>query len=1133
MGIKREDVKLLESERLTDEADGGGRMTGTEVEDGAVNNLFPDISRLDRTYGRVNLRKAYAAVMTEGRETYHGAHVVVGDQPEDDNVSILLFDTGSHTDERSEARNRIEAYLIADRERRMHLVGTHLEGQQALNMSAPVNEDPPDIGETLAIEDHATEEVEYVRVTAVDDEVETFIEDGREFQRRTITADIGQPLARDYEGGTISRTFSDHGAEQTIRGTIVADAARYYGTTELEEDAPQGTAQLQCRTVYGHLVPATEAETVLTDQRASREQFVDVETGGETVEVAADSTFRALPVTPETRGVNWTTTLRPRPEPGTVVIEWRGLGRWERITDDGEGGLEGEGTGTIDYDTGAATITLTALPDAPSEIIIMWGAPVHYLDRSGSHEPDRPPLLEGDTDGKPIVPGSLQMEWLSGDETKTASDDGQGQITGDATGRVNYASGLYGFRPDDWPDPDTQVHVEYDEDDDREEVIDPPEPDDETITITVEDAPIRPGSLQLRWTVRRSEAWSRSQSSVRRSTDETMIYIDGAPSGSYGYEAGVRKAFSQDSEDVGEIIKETVDDGEGGLKGVEGGVDYATGEITFRPTEKYQLESYRSEDRVQRGAGTWAYQTETLEGESEYREDEEEETFVGAPVTVRYGYDDTTNFDHREDDIDVPPLQIDLRPRSQEQIMPGSLRFTWGDHTYEDQQGALIRDDDLNVGTVEYGSGMVEIETVEAPGQDEIEIETMVTARGEWGEMLASFRTPGSPIRPGTLTITATTTDGREVEAQADEEGNIDGDYVQGSVDADSGRVDLVFGYDVPMSEIDTEDPPEWYREDFQDADGENVWRPLTVAPGSIRFNAVALRFLPLEADILGLDPVRLPQDGRVPLFRPADVAVISHTDTEELPEGVSAGETYELSRDKLALVLLRDADGNNLPDDKYSIDRKAGTVTIESGVDLDGHPEPLQAVHRIEDMVLVSEVQVTGRVTLARGVSREYPEGSQVASAMVIGDMRARVYNWFTEESWDGEWSDEQQGDGTLASYNRVDYPPEVTNEGAIPERWALRFTDEDEFEVIGEGVGLITIGNRNQDTAPENPMTGKPYFTIRADGWGGGWSAGNTVRFNTDSANHPLWMIRTILAGESEIEDDEFTVQIRGDAQ
>ena len=55
MTIQTADIKILKSQVLLDTTDGGGAMTGSEVIDGQSNNLFPDISELDRTYGRIAL----------------------------------------------------------------------------------------------------------------------------------------------------------------------------------------------------------------------------------------------------------------------------------------------------------------------------------------------------------------------------------------------------------------------------------------------------------------------------------------------------------------------------------------------------------------------------------------------------------------------------------------------------------------------------------------------------------------------------------------------------------------------------------------------------------------------------------------------------------------------------------------------------------------------------------------------------------------------------------------------------------------------------------------------------------------------------------------------------------------------
>ena len=90
MAIIESNIKLLQSERLNDNADGGGFMTGTVVADGVENNLFPDVSDADRVFGRVQLRKVYAAVTSADADTYMGAHVILDDVPGDAAVSALM-----------------------------------------------------------------------------------------------------------------------------------------------------------------------------------------------------------------------------------------------------------------------------------------------------------------------------------------------------------------------------------------------------------------------------------------------------------------------------------------------------------------------------------------------------------------------------------------------------------------------------------------------------------------------------------------------------------------------------------------------------------------------------------------------------------------------------------------------------------------------------------------------------------------------------------------------------------------------------------------------------------------------------------------------------------------------------------
>jgi hypothetical protein len=69
------------------------------------------------------------------------------------------------------------------------------------------------------------------------------------------------------------------------------------------------------------------------------------------------------------------------------------------------------------------------------------------------------------------------------------------------------------------------------------------------------------------------------------------------------------------------------------------------------------------------------------------------------------------------------------------------------------------------------------------------------------------------------------------------------------------------------------------------------------------------------------------------------------------------------------------------------------------------------------------------------------------------------------------------------------------------------------------------------NAEISPLNPQTGAPYFTIPALGWGGGWSAGNVLRFNTAACGAPAWVVRTVLPGPATVASDSATIAFRAD--
>ena len=270
MTITVDDVKLLKSQRLTDEDDGGGRATGQAVVDREINNLFPDISRLDRTIGRINLRKAFAGISSNSAEPYLGAHAIVTRAPADPRVSVLLFNTGSQTDERRDARNAIESFVVPAVSASFELLGNQLQGQRAIACVQREEQRLPEIGEVyqLVFESRS----QYVRITDVEARLEQFAHDYGNgnfvnFTRRRLDLSISAPLGATFPGGQVTPGGTTSPKSQVL-STQVADAARYYGISPLAEAVSRGALSLRVKSVYSQLVPSTTRENALVDQLA-------------------------------------------------------------------------------------------------------------------------------------------------------------------------------------------------------------------------------------------------------------------------------------------------------------------------------------------------------------------------------------------------------------------------------------------------------------------------------------------------------------------------------------------------------------------------------------------------------------------------------------------------------------------------------------------------------------------------------------------------------------------------------------------------------------------------------------------------------------------------------------------------
>lgn len=1221
MAILPSDIRLLESERMTDTPDGGGRRTSRVVPDGVAGNVFPKVSRLDAVYGRINLRKVYGHVNTANVDLYAGAHVILTDAPDNPRIGMLLFASGSDYDTRTDARNFVENYVVAGPESRMFLYGRQLKNSSAVLAYQRPEEPLPDVGDVYCLSEEVADLViaqQFVCIAKIAHELRTFVDSSGEFTYRVLTLTITAPLRREFRGlDSPSRISSDRGPS-LMRATTVADAARYFGIKPLSAAADLGALTLTVPSVYAPIVPSTQREVpislasiggaaaLLPASTATVTESVDVyaaagvavtlrtaqaimpgslriatppgygmtdstDDGAGTViagtgvlgngfagtvdyaartitaapgvdfggtitlditytpaaEVSQAAHTDSTPITLATRGTVYTGVMMPLPAPGSAGISFRALGRWYTLRDQGDGTLAGtdasQGTGTVDYATGAYTVTLGALPDVGSSLVRSWGSPAHYEIRTADA---LGPFQDFVLEHLPVKPGTVVPSYTANGTTYTLADDGVGGLSGGgATGTIDYFTGqgriVYAAR---LPDFDSTLSIAY-----TQSVIDPDQP----AGTTTPDATLRKSV-----TVAPSSATSLSLG---------MAVVPGTPTGGgLGFEApdgGAANILLQCNADGSVSIERGTYGGTVGAyfelpqaaRGtVVGSIDNATGVITLSGSADFTAMVW--------GVGNWV-PTTTSSVPIRFKTGSTSSFWLTpGKTTLNATGGGTVEVDTSGlVTIDTPqtgtatvesaaPVRIDLTATSSSQVVAGSVAFMLAGKRFFDRSGTLYCDLLPNgsatpAGTFDYATGIATPKLWVRGEAPALAVQSCLVKFGDFTATGAVFRTSGSPLRPASTYIQVTAEDGALIATTCDLSGNIAGTLVRGMVEQTMGIVAVRFGEWVTAAGNELEP---WYDED--EVVGANVWKPRAVQPQTLRYSTVVISNVPLSADLLGLDPVRLPSDGRVPIYRPADVAVLHHTGSYNAGTP-AASATIDVGRTGLAALWLEDADRKKLATSLYTADLETGIATMAADAVLTGYTTPIAARHRIEQMLLVTDVQINGEITVAQPLVRDFPAGSQLSGALPFGDVFARVESLFDQQTWTGEWSDTLIGDQAAAQYNDIDFPIEVLNEGAVSERWRINFTSATAFQCIGENLGVIGSGSTSVDFSVTNLLTGKPYFVLRKDGWGTGWPAGAQLRFNTVSAAPGFQIARVILPGAT-LEGDSFDLAFRGDA-
>jgi hypothetical protein len=1252
MAIQQGDIALVKSQVMLDTSNGGGAPTGSIIQNGASNSIFPDISELDRAGGRVSVRKVFPSVRAPGTDGYYGVNVIVSEPPADPNVAVTLFSTGDVFDRRDAAVKRMQSYLARGSVWSGYLFGNHIAGQMNVTLIQKVEVELPSVGQTMMLSGqigNVETQVDYFRIVSVASNVRTFSDAQGDFQRKIVVLGISLELSADYKGFDAQRYDNDYDTRNATRvlNTIVADAAHYYGVTRLAQTANANDYVIKGKSVYTQLVPSSRVEEPLVDVRPNqrsaalaaagssitdsisgyltttqslyigggivpgslsveRDSIKLTDSGG--ILVASGQTVGTVdysngilalstnvfgggvgthvvkytpaasitvvtdsysqPVTAENNRRSWTMTIDPPPARGSLVVSYRALGRWYVLTDDGSGALRGTdssfGAGSVNFVTGGASVTLGALPDVRSKVLWQW-APIQTVRTATDAVLPLDQRLKAfiklpaDT---VIAPGSLTVSWdRPSGEHQIATDDELGQLAGDAVGAVVYGkSGGFYFSPNWLPNVGAELSITLMGAEDKSghvAQLTDYNVDFFTCSLAVS---VRPGSFECAVNVMYTqEVQAKTPTSIY---DVARIYDDGAghlcadqlgESGVSPYAVGtidysngvlyvakkipVIRSVPEWKEVPGEKDKN-------GNSTVSGYTLAGNSAKTIKATVSPASSGAASLSQ------TWNWWGGALTYGLIYR-------CAGsdtAPVTLTHKLD--TLF------FELLPVGGDY---TQETVYPRYVRLGQTKMVYVRTGFGYDVVANLRPNT---GSGTIVGKTsasrttltdwpAEAYAEPDIvaaAINPKIGSTQAGGVTRITFRSATAPLYAGAFQLAGAWSDtGETFTATANSQGFIDtcsepptpethgSRGVVGYVDYETGCCEVAFGQkigaNVTPASVSYVDPQTGLMRPAVYVGGMNVEslgitgldeiKAAAVDPDSMRYNATGFSYVSLDPEILGLDPTMLPNDGLVPMVRKGGFVVLGHTG-ELAAQTVINGQSVSCGRVRLSRVEVIGSDGVQI-DTGYTADLDAGTVTF---TDVAGYAQPVKIKHRIEDMVQVRDVQIDGTLSLTRKITHSYPaDESTISSALVIGDMQVNTPVLFDQSTWLEDWKDTRVGTAATGTYDDAGSPVELSNLGAVSERWALLFQTNTTFLVIGEHVGVIGQGSTNADCAPNNPATGTPYFTLRAAGWGAGWAAGNVLRFNTTGAVAPVWVVRTIQPGTATVENDSFALLVRGD--
>lgn len=249
-----------------------------------------------------------------------------------------------------------------------------------------------------------------------------------------------------------------------------------------------------------------------------------------------------------------------------------------------------------------------------------------------------------------------------------------------------------------------------------------------------------------------------------------------------------------------------------------------------------------------------------------------------------------------------------------------------------------------------------------------------------------------------------------------------------------------------------------------------------------------------------------------MPIFRVGDDVLITNRKVDNLGSAFTGGQTINLSRNDVDRICLNDADNKPVDATLWDYDLDAGAITFKTSIDLSTYKMPLSATHTQEERNVITNLDIDGTLSLRFMNKRDYPvEDTFVSSMLLHDDLQVRMSVPFTQKSWNNVWQDTPIGEQLLNKLNLRDFPPILTDDGTITEEWMWKWVSSTQFEFYGQNTGYIGKFDTLTDFAPINPVTGKPYMTIKKEAFGNQapWAAQDVIRAKTWGTLFGVWVI------------------------